>query len=166
MYKRQVEGDAAAFELPRRYGLAVATYDMLNHLPSMDTLRGAFASVRQALVTGGLFVFDLNTARGLAEHWSSIGVEDTEALFLLNRGIYEPEARRATASITGFVRNDTGSYERFEQVVYNTAFDLAEVSAALREAGWRDPYAASVADLGTPLEAPEEARRVFFVARL
>lgn len=163
---RFVEADAARFFVDGRYGLVVSTFDMLNHLPDLAALRGAFDSVVRVLAPGGLFIFDLNTAKGLAERWTGIGVEDSEELFLLNRGVYLPEERRAYTSITGFVRNEQGSYDRFSQTVYNTAFDVCDVLSGLREAGWPDAYAAVLDRLDTPLEEPEAAPRVFVVARL
>ncbi len=165
-HARFVEADAANFTLDDRYGLVVSTFDMLNHLPDLAALRGAFDSVQRALAPGGLFIFDLNTALGLAERWTGIGVEDSEELFLLNRGIYLPAERRAYTTITGFVRNEQGSYDRFSQIVYNTVFDAADVLAALREAGWPDAYPAALDRLDTPLSEPEAALRLFFVARL
>lgn len=161
-----IEADAAAFQVEGQFGLAVSTFDMLNHLPDLAALRGAFQSVYRVLAPGGLFLFDLNTALGLAERWTGIGVEDSEELFLLNRGIYLPEERRAFTSITGFARNEQGSYDRFSQIVYNTAFAAADVLAALRDAGWPVPYAAALDSLDTPLAEPEAAARLFFVARL
>jgi SAM-dependent methyltransferase len=161
-----VEADAASFRLARQYGLAVSTYDTLNHLPDLDALRGAFRRVRAVLAPGGLFLFDLNTSLGLTRNWNGIAIEDTEELFLLNRGIFQPDSGRAYTSITGFIRNEAGHYDRFSELVYNTAFTLAEVEEALREAGWPAPYAAHLDDLATPLEEPETAFRILFVARL
>jgi SAM-dependent methyltransferase len=163
---RFVEGDAAGFHLDERFGLVVSTFDMLNHLPDLAALRGAFGSVYRVLAPGGLFIFDLNTAVGLAERWNSVSVEDTEELFLLNRSIYLPEERRAYTRITGFTRSEQGSYDRLDQIVYNTAFALRDVADALRAAGWPNAYAASLDSLETPLPEPEIAARVFFVARL
>jgi SAM-dependent methyltransferase len=160
------EADAASFQLPRQFGLVVSTFDALNHLPDMAALQGAFASVRRALAPGGLFVFDLNTALGLAQRWNSISIDDTEELFLLNRGIYQPDAGQAYTSITGFVRGDDGRYERFKELVYNTAFSLVEVETALRAAGWPAPYAAHLDDLHSSVSEPEALPRAFFVARL
>ncbi len=161
---RFIEGDAADYALDAPVGLVVATYDALNHLPDRAALRGAFRSTHAALVDGGWFIFDLNTRAGLLR-WSGVNVQNDEDALLITRGVVVAEQDRAYTQITGFTRQESGLYERFEQVAYNTMFDLAEVEAALREAGFRRAYCARVDALDTPLEHPESESRVFIVAQ-
>lgn len=61
-------------------------------------------------------------------------------------------------------------YDRFETTITNSIVPLDELSAMLREVGWRDPYLAAPADLTTPLAGDpatvsETLPRVYFVAR-
>ncbi len=161
---RLFQGDAANFTIEERVGLAVSTYDALNHLDDMAALRNCFRCVYDATVADGVFIFDLNTRAGL-RGWNASAIEDSPELLLISRGCFDEAAGRADIQITGFVRTAAGLYERFDQQAYNTLFDLGEVMAALRDAGWRDAYMASNIDLATPLAQPEQERRVFFVAR-
>ena len=162
---RFVLRDAADFTLPEPVGLVVSTYDALNHLPDLATLRRCFSCVAQALAPGGSFIFDLNTRRGLTERWNGLQVEDTDELVLLQRGLFPPDGDRAWTKLSGFVRRPDGAYERFDETVFNTAFPLAEVLAALTEAGFTSAHAARLTDLATPLADPEQEPRVFCVAR-
>lgn len=160
-----VTGDAAHFTLNKRCGLAVSTFDALNHLPDEQALAGCFRSVHGAVLPGGLFVFDLNTELGLRRNWNGLSVVDDEEALIVTRGIYvEPEARALTR-LSGFVRDGDGSYQRFEEVVYNTAFRLDRVATLLREAGWAAAHFARAADLNTAIDDPEREVRVFVVAR-
>mgnify|MGYP006298869107 CR=1 FL=1 len=161
---RFFEGDAADFELDEEFGLAVATFDALNHLPDMVSLDGCFDSTRAVLVDGGYFIFDLNTPAGL-QSWSGINVQDSEELMLIIRGVVSNWEGRAYTQISGFLRQESGLYKRFNEVAYNTIFHLDEVVAALEHAGFSDVTLAESASLDRPLEAPEQANRVFFVAR-
>jgi SAM-dependent methyltransferase len=156
--------DAADFRLAPRYGLAVSTFDALNHLSSRRELASCFACVRASLAEGGRFIFDLNTARGL-RMWNSMSVEETDELFILNRGIFEEGMERAYARITGFLRTEGGRYERFEQTAYNTVFRMTEVAEDLRAAGFAGHYFCSPKDLSLPVAEPEELARTFVVAR-
>jgi SAM-dependent methyltransferase len=158
-----VEADAARFSLDERCGLVVSTFDALNHLPDSDALRGCFQAVRNVLVPGGLFIFDLNTRKGLRERWNGIHVEDTEESLIVNRGIYDG-GERAYTRISGFVRGDDGAYERFEGTFYNTVFEMATVKGWLLAIGYKDVHFAHVLDLGAPVDAPEAMSRVFIVA--
>jgi SAM-dependent methyltransferase len=161
---RFVEADVASFTLEERFGLAVSTFDALNHLPDQAALQGCFRSVYPLLLDGGFLIFDLNTRAGLRRQWNGVQVQDTEELLLVNRGIYDEPGGRAWVKITGFARLESGLYERFEETAYNVAFDLAWVRQALLEAGWRSAYFCRMEDLGAPLAEPEEENRAFVVA--
>jgi SAM-dependent methyltransferase len=160
---RFAEADAASFTVEGTFGLAVSTFDAMNHLPDEDALRGCFASVYPLLRSGGFFIFDLNTRAGLYR-WNGINVQDKPDALLINCGGYDPEAGRAWIRLTGFVRTAGGLYERFEQVAYNTAFELSWVRDTLLEAGWRSVYFARATDLGMPIAEPEKEDRAFIVA--
>jgi SAM-dependent methyltransferase len=156
--------DASRFSLPRGYGLAVSTFDALNHLPDRAHLTSCFFSVFQALAPGGCFIFDLNTEKGL-KLWNSMSVEETDELFILNRGIYGDGMGRAYVRITGFSRLENGQYERFEQTAFNTVFPIRSVIEDLAAAGFINSHVAAIKNLSAPVNAPEELTRAFIVAR-
>ncbi|MFW6212491.1 MAG: class I SAM-dependent methyltransferase, partial [Spirochaetota bacterium] len=79
-----------------------------------------------------------------------------------NRGIYAPGADRAYTSITGFIQNADGSYDRFKEFAYNTVFSMHNVGQLLAEAGFT-AYAAGGKDLTAPVEDAESLDRAFFV---
>jgi hypothetical protein len=160
-----VQADAADFTLDGTFGLAVSTFDALNHLPDQEALRGCFRSVHPLLLLGGFFIFDLNTRAGLRSQWTGVNVQDTEAFCMITRGVFDEEIDRGWTAITGFVRVENGLYERFALTAYNTAFDLAWVREALLKMGWRNVYFARIANLGLPIAEPEVENRVFIVAR-
>lgn len=160
---RFVQGDASNFELEERFGLVLSTFDALNHLPDLQALQGCFRSVFSTLVSGGLFIFDLNTFQGL-RHWTSISIEDSPDLMLITRGLFDETSRRAFMHISGFVLADEGKYERFEETAYESAFDLQQVREALQEAGFANIRFARLQELNTPLADPEQENRVFIIA--
>jgi SAM-dependent methyltransferase len=159
---RFVQGDAADFMLDERFGLVVSTFDALNHLPGFDALRRCFACVRAVTLDGGTFIFDLNTPVGL-RRWNNITVQELDDMVIINRGIYDG-GDKAYTRINGFVRDDDGRYERFEEAVFNIAYDLTAVREALLETGWRVSYFARASDLAAPLDEPEREGRVFVIA--
>jgi SAM-dependent methyltransferase len=159
---RFVEGDAANFTLDRQFGLALSTFDALNHLLDVAALRGCFRSVFAVLVQDGRFVFDLNTRHGL-QRWSDASVQMTDDVAIFTRGVLVEEQRRFYTQISGFLRTEGGLYERFDQTAFNTIFEMDAVHAALLEAGFCSAYCARSDDLATPLDDPETESRVFFV---
>ncbi|MGC9521668.1 MAG: class I SAM-dependent methyltransferase [Anaerolineae bacterium] len=161
---RFVHGDAADFTLDEQFGLVVSTFDALNHLPDEDALAGCFTSTYEALLPDGWFIFDLNTRFGL-RRWGGISVQDEEDLVLITRGVVAEEEGRAYTQISGFLRRDDGLYRRFSEVAYNTIFDLADVAAMLKKAGFRRAHFAGSQALDEPLDEPEARGRVFVVAQ-
>jgi SAM-dependent methyltransferase len=160
---RFVQGNASGFTLDERFGLVVSTFDALNHLENEQTLRSCFRSVYA--VSDGYFIFDLNTRRGL-RRWNGIQLdESSEDLLILTRGVYDGESDRAWTKITGFVRVANGLWERFDEAVFNTVFEMEKVKATLLAVGWKSVHFARIEDLKTPLPEPEREGRVFVVAR-
>jgi SAM-dependent methyltransferase len=157
-----IQADASDFRIQDSFGLAVSTYDSLNHLPSEEALARCVRCVLEAC--DGMFVFDLNTRRGL-RRWNGIAVDDTDdGMFIVNRGIYDDHADRAWGRITGFVRAAEGGFERFDETAFNSVFDLERVRRMLLDAGWQRVHIAASGDLASPVRDPESLGRAFFVA--
>jgi len=157
-----VRGDASDFTLDECFGLVISTYDSLNHLESEEALRRCFRCV--SAINVGLFIFDLNTQLGLTR-WNTIRVDDSdENVLLITHGIYDGQSGKAWTRISGFARRGDGLYERFEESVFNTVFEMEHVRETLLQVGYREAYFARVQDLHTPIAEPEKEGRVFIVA--
>ncbi len=159
-----VVADAAAFTFDRQFGLVVSTYDALNHLPDLNALQSCFRSVAAAILAGGWFIFDLNTRLGL-RRWNVTAVDDNGAALLISHSSFDGTGVQALLNYTGFFREPDGRYERFDEVVYNTIFDIPTVLGTLLDQGWASAHAARLDDLRTPLGDPEREERVFVVAQ-
>jgi len=156
--------DASDFTLDERFGLVVATYDSLNHLDNEQALKSCFRCVHA--VSDGYFIFDLNTRRGL-NRWNGIHVDDSDDdTVIITRGFFDGAGDKAWMKINGFVNHSNGLYERFDETVFNTVFELERVKELLHEAGWRNVYFAGQRDLSEPLPEPEREGRVFIVAHI
>ncbi|MEP7355774.1 MAG: class I SAM-dependent methyltransferase [Anaerolineales bacterium] len=158
------QADAGQFALAPRFGLALSTYDALNHLPDQNALRGCLRATAAALRPGGTFVFDLNTRRGL-QRWNGTLVDDHEDALVITRGAYDGSGDRAILNVTGFVPTAAGAYERFDETVYNTVFDIQAVLWWAEAEGFATAHAARLDNLGQPLAEPEAESRVFIVAQ-
>ena len=159
-----VQGDAAGFTLDQQFGLIVSTFDALNHLESEEKLEACFRSAFPVLVEGGTLIFDLNTRSGLMR-WNNLSVNDSEEMMIVTRGLYDGKGSRAYTRISGFIRAPNGQYDRFEETVYNTVFDMDRVRDTLLKIGWRDVHFARYEALTASIAEPEKESRVFFVAQ-
>jgi len=161
---RFFQADASNFALAGQFGLAVALYDALNHLPDLAALRRCLHCVAATVAPGGWFVFDLNTRLGL-RRWNVTSMDDSAEAAVITRSSFDGTGERALLHITGFLRQADGRFERFDEAVYNTVFEIQTVLWALQAEGWASAYAARLADLRAPLDQPEQEARVFIVAQ-
>src|SRR5258708_2484685 len=53
---RFLQEDISHFQIGDAFGMALSTYNTLNHLDSEEKLRGCFRSLRRCLAEGGCFV--------------------------------------------------------------------------------------------------------------
>lgn len=159
-----VQADATNFTLEQKFGLIVSTFDALNHLPDMHALKRCFRSVYNVTDDHGIFIFDLNTNKGL-KGWTNIVIEDNEESMIVSRSFYDEMNLRAVTNMTGFSKNQNGDYDRFVHSITNTCFRLDEVKAALLEVGWNQVHFSKMKDLSAPIETPEEEDRIFIVAQ-
>jgi len=85
---------------------------------------------------------------------------------VINRGMYDEGKRQGRIKISGFVRQESDSWLRFDETFVENAWSVREVTTALLEVGFSAVYQARATDLTVPLADPESEPRVFFVARV
>lgn len=160
---RLIHADAASFSVDGEFGLATSTFDALNMLQGVEALKGCLRCVRNSVVEGGLFVFDLMTQRGFWLDYNGSGVRDTPDELRHWNSVYDG-GEKATTRGTGFVKSEDGTWERFEEFRTPTYFSPTVVIAALEETGWSNVVVTDTEDLTRPIEDPVQVDRVFYVA--
>ncbi len=158
------KADASDFKLRTKVQIAVSTYDAMNHLPENNSMKMTLHCVYNALEPGGCFIFDLNTEMGLRNSWGHISVREMEDATIIMRGLFDEEQGRSYTRISGFLKNDQGTWDRFDETIYNKAFNLRDIESILSETGFSKHWFAQLERLETPLAKPEEQPRVFVVA--
>ncbi len=96
---------------------------------------------------------------------TNVTVEDAQDAMVINRGMYDEDRRQGRIKISGFVRQESGGWLRFDETFVENAWLVREVTTALLEVGFSAVYQACATDLAVPLADPESEPRVFFVAR-
>jgi hypothetical protein len=66
--------------------------------------------------------------------------------------------------ISGFAASSNGSYQRFEETVFNTTYGMERVKEALVGIGWKHVCFARITDLSTSVPDPEKEPRIFVIA--
>lgn len=159
-----IQATVSDFTLRERFGLVVSTFDTLNHLESEQVLQRCFECVRR--VCNAYFIFDMNTKKGVGQCNNIMLDDSNEEVVAIHRGFYDPACDRGWSKITGFVRLSSGLFERFDQAVYQSVFEMSRVQQLLFDTGWAGVRFASTGDLRNPISigAVEEEARVIVLA--
>ena len=155
---RFVRGDLRTFRTGRRYALIVSVFDSLNNMLDPDDFVRAVRRARRHLLPGGLFVFDANTRRGLADLWD-LGVAEGSTPEVRYRWVhrYDPEREIATVEATCHDRHG-----RFTEVHHERPYDPDELRLLMRRAGFD---AVDVIVFPDGADASADDPRVWTIAR-
>ncbi|MEA2070747.1 MAG: class I SAM-dependent methyltransferase, partial [Asgard group archaeon] len=160
-----IEGDMTNFSLKEQFGLATATFDVMNHLPSKKALSNCLSTTFKHITKGGMFIFDINTRRKLLYEWDDMIIKDTEEYMQIQKKFVPEKTNKIHVKITGFIKNQNGLYQRFDEYLYNYYYSLVEVKKIIYDAGWKKVWYADKNDLSTPLTKPEREGRVYVIAQ-
>ncbi len=163
---RLIHAEATDFVVDGQADLATCTSDSLNHLPDLAALKQAFSAVRQALVPGGYFVFDVHSQLGLRQQNFAI-VRDAEDVLIVLKATPDLSGDRVLARVVGCRQVDASlnHWERFEQEAWITAWPASDVLATLKESGFSEARPCHLEDLSSPLADADAVPRIYFVAR-
>ena len=161
---RFFQADAARIETDERYDLVFSTYDALNLLPDLDDLKSCFQCVFKVMTERSMFVFDLVTRRCL-RLYDGVNYKSFPNSVVMNRALYDSENDKVYVQYAGFEEAGDGLYERYEESVIHTVFNMADVEAALLEAGFSHVYTSAELKFGIPIPDPERLNRAYFIAR-
>ena len=155
--------DVKKFKIKKTVPFVVSLYDALNHLANLDELYSCFKQVAKALSSKGVFLFDLNTKKGL-QRWNEIEIEETDEITSITRGIYSEDMGKAYIKFSGFIKNKLNTYDKFNEVVYNTVFPLNSVKESLQKLNFHNIYFTTPDNFFEKVKDPEKLDRIFIIA--
>jgi SAM-dependent methyltransferase len=162
-------GDLREFFVDEPVDLVTCFYDGYNYLTESSELSESFASVWNALRSGGLFIFDLNTRAKFGASWNDLCLVavDRDDLFGLYQSWFQPETGLSPLILTFFVRTADGAWDRFDEEHVERAYPLAEVRSLLSEAGFHVESMLDYIDRSVRFggAGSEQSHRVVFIAR-
>ena len=141
----------------------VCCLDSVNYVTNPKELQKAFERVHLFLMPGGLFLFDINTPEKLMGLDGQMFLDETEDTYCVWRAEYSKRRRVCSYFMDIFrLDDDTGTWERGEELHEEYAYTPAELEEYLRRAGF-----AHIRQYGNlKLRPPKPGEdRIFFVAR-
>ena len=141
----------------------VCCLDSVNYVTDPKQLRKAFQRVYLFLMPGGLFLFDVNTPEKLEGLDGQVFLDETEDTYCVWRAQFSRRSRVCTYFMDLFrLEEDSGLWRREEELHRERAYSVAELTAMLERAGFRDVRTYGTFKFRSP--APGE-ERIFFTAR-
>lgn len=154
--------DIRSFELYGTVRAVVSVCDTMNYLLEKEDLLSVFRLVNNYLDPGGIFLFDLNTEYKFRELMGEqVFFDDRPEGSLIWDNFYDEGQKINEYSLTLFIPQGNGLYQRYEEVHYERAYGLGEITGLLEQAGMRFVSACD-ADTHGPLRA--DSGRVYVLA--
>ncbi len=116
--------DITEYELFGTADVFTALLDTINHIADEGDIKKLFASFKNYMSVGGIFVFDIGTRKHFEKTLANnVFFEDYEDFTLLWDNKYDSEERINTASLTLFERYEDGTYERSDGTITEKYYD-------------------------------------------
>ncbi|MFC2008485.1 class I SAM-dependent DNA methyltransferase [Chloroflexota bacterium] len=159
-----IQADARLFGLRQTFDAAVSTFDSLNHILASSDLDAVFQSVRACLLSGGIFLFDLNTHEGYLEHWGGTTLIPGDVYTVSTWSSYDPSRRvgvfRAEIRKSGAIDDSVHTVELWQK-----HHPDRRVRTGLKSAGFQHIEVYGLEDGALIQGHLDQAERLFYLCR-
>jgi len=130
------EQDLAATALPEKAGLLTCLFDSVNHITQVPAMKKILARVRDALLPGGLFIFDLLEEERFEETFNGFSIIEGPELYVGMQMGAETKAGVVYGDATfTFFRARAEAWGRLEFQLRERCWRESELRAIVRGAG-------------------------------
>ena len=155
-----VQQSMEQLELPEPVELAVCCLDSINYLTDPADCRETFRRVCRHLTPGGVFLFDINSAKKLRDLDGQVFLDENDDTFCVWRAEFEARERICYYGMDLFQREGSLWRRSFEEHA-EYAYEVKELEQWLLDAGFARVQMYGDRSFSPP--QPEE-QRIFFVA--
>ncbi len=155
--------DMRDFELPYEVDAMTSIADSMNYITSKEDLECVFKCVYNGLKDGGVFIFDLKTIHFfkdiLADNTYAENRDDSAFVW---DNYYDEESRNNEYDLAVFIKNEEGTFNRFEENHFQHGFKDSEVKEAAVAAGLK---ISAVYDAFTHDAPHDDSERLYYILR-
>lgn len=151
------------FELYGTVGAIISTLDCVNYITRTKDLRNMLSLVHNYLDENGLFIFDINTKYKFEEILGNNTFHEIreDVAYIWQSG-YNGRKKICSFDLTFFVRNDNGSYDRFDEYHEERMYTKDELTNHIEQSGLK--LLATYHDLSFRKDN-NKSDRIFFVCQ-
>lgn len=154
--------DMVSLELPDKMDAVISICDCMNYILEEEDLKETFTRVKRFLKEDGVFMFDMNSHYKYREILAcNTFAEDREDASFIWDNFYDESDRINEYQLSLFIQNEQGTYNKYEELHLQKAYDEAEIKELLHEAGFTS---VTVCDADTMEEVKEDTQRLYFIA--
>lgn len=128
--------DISEFNIEKSFDLIISVDDVINHLTTIENIDNCFRNVNKALVSSGLFIFDVNTLNTFESFFNGKTViESNDDIFIFDSVFND---KNAIANITTFSKvEDSDLYNKIRYIVNERYFSYEDISSMLMKNGFK-----------------------------
>lgn len=117
---------------------AVCSLDTINHISSLEKIRGTFKKISLFMNMGGIFIFDINT---VFKHREILGdntfVYDMDEVYCVWQNTFCREEMKTDIDLDFFIKNENDeSYEKYSESFSEYSYETEEILNILSECGF------------------------------
>lgn len=155
--------DMRSFVVPERVGLVTCLYDSMNYMLTNKDLLAVFRRVHDALLPGGLFLFDMNTVAAMAQLWDDeTYFSDANDLSVVFQSQYDDRIQRTTVQVTCFQRVQDALYRKIVERHTEQAYPREQIATFLTDVGFAIEGHYDCPSFADPTD---DTHRIMWVAR-
>ncbi|MCR5784409.1 MAG: methyltransferase domain-containing protein [Eubacterium sp.] len=133
-----VKADMRYLDLGESVDGAVCVCNGMNYIMELSELTEVFERVYENIAEGGVFIFDMNSLYKFKYVMADNDVYDNrEDGTFIWENFYDEKSRENQIDLTFYVECEDGRFERFEETHFQKAYELKEVTDALKTAGFK-----------------------------
>lgn len=153
--------DMRSFELPYESDAMTSIADSMNYITNPKDLESVFKCVYTGLKKGGVFIFDLKTIHFFKDILSdNTYAENREDSAFVWDNFYDEETRNNEYDLAVFIKNEEGTFDRYEENHFQHGFTNEEVINAANAAGLK---VSAVYDAFTHNEPDDMSERLYYI---
>lgn len=155
--------DMVSLELPDQADAIVSICDCMNYILEEDDLLETFTRARRYLKEDGVFMFDMNSHYKYREILAcNTFAEDREDASFIWDNFYDDNDRINEYQLSLFILNEQGTYNKYEELHLQRAYEEEEVKKLLQKVGFTS---VQVLDAETMKEVKEDTQRLYFIVK-
>lgn len=155
--------DMRELDLYSTVGTVISVCDSVNYLLEDEEVVETFQGVNNYLYPGGIFIFDFNTVYKYEQVIGDTTIaENREECSFIWDNYYHGEERVNEYDLTIFVKQEEGSFRRFQETHYQRGYTLEEMKGFVQKAGME---LVLVQDADTHKAPSKTSQRLYVIAR-